>query len=512
MLSLPTGTTAAGLSWVDESHPYELAKRWAAPIGAKGLYQSSRPVCFDYDAITPQPWLPKEDLDKWMSSNWGGRERPAHITLTIAPLKSGGNALPGMYTVEFAMRNMDGNRIEKLAERLAQMVPTTLVSLVRNTPDEKGLVGWLWQQGVLDKKIETPTILNGVDVRSAQVDPFFEELFTGLGNGIASNGTWLMPWLEKRLPTDMFALLNEDGPDVLQKALQHAMKGHPGDVFVGAHNLYDKCNPSPNKDATCKGLGFLDASLMGPLKKCKVWENLRWSLFEYELEDAWCRDMEDSAPLPRIDPERIDRLAALCADDVNLARLIGSSYGQLANGLHVVACMARRAAPNSVESRGVRNVLQHATFTLPTFFDDIFARKWRDEIERGAALKRASDPGEVMAKRTVLALASSGNEHAWLFLLEQGRRGSLPGMNLDFLARTVASPFVPADLDHFVGIYGAAATSTALNGLPMLNSDVRMSLQAALENERLSRILMPAASQPIPISETSASSLRRPHP
>jgi hypothetical protein len=220
---------------------------------------------------------------------------------------------------------------------------------------------------------------------------------------------------------------NIGGPDSLARLVQSFGRTLEGDgPQESASRFFIRCR-------TPSGYGLLDAALSSPVKKfgrdgCnKIWQQAFSPMF---TSHGHVEDLENDAH--RIQPEKIARLAALCADDQPLARVIGSDAGLLANGVHIIAFMARLARPNTLESAGVKNILSQATFTLPSpehsqppSTKSKIRAPWKGKLDQIGPLQ------------TVYTLAASGNEHAWTFLLDKTDKGFLKGFDSDFLAACV---------------------------------------------------------------------------
>jgi hypothetical protein len=184
------------------------------------------------------------------------------------------------------------------------------------------------------------------------------------------------------------------------------------------------------------GFGLVDAAIASPMKHFA-------STAMHTFVSAWAPKDEGGTLSPEmkgiyennvchLQPERVARLAALCADDDCLAAAIGTDAGCLANGIHVAAFMAIVAAPGTLESRGVANVLRQATFTLPTA--DQALPPTSPEVALAPCPESGADKSRL---QTLYALASSSNEHAWDFLIEQTSKGAIRGFDGWFLAATV---------------------------------------------------------------------------
>jgi hypothetical protein len=234
---------------------------------------------------------------------------------------------------------------------------------------------------------------------------------------------------------------NEAGPAALHQ-MAHS------DRFAGRHGIdLDSITRLFVGCSTASGFGIMDATLASPIKrfaKRKLkhgWAN--WPRFSAEPEFS---EKAETA-VCRIEPDRINQLAALCANDDDLATLVGSNAGCLASGVHVVALMARLAHPSSVEDLGVRRILAHASFRFPD--------------PEHSILPTAADPHHVWQGRardigplrTLTTLAASGNTHAWDFLLAKNQSGAIRGFTKEFLAATVSAT---ADLPLWLSTHGTS--------------------------------------------------------
>jgi hypothetical protein len=236
------------------------------------------------------------------------------------------------------------------------------------------------------------------------------------------------------------------------------------------------------------GWGFLDSTVAVDFE-------LGWAAHSPPGLDSYAPGL--SPFIPRLDPDRILQLASLCADDDALAGLIGSDFGLLANGLHVLAPMARLARWQTVEAAGVGNILEHASFTIPDrrrlrqMFTSMPARTdapapppvcepLTQRLERTygslprlenmqdlhQAIQRAlwigvkqapqieAERQETMAAYTLTSLAASGLPQAWEFLCEQHEDGILPFATPEYIAFSALSN--PEDVDTAVASLGSA--------------------------------------------------------
>jgi hypothetical protein len=183
-----------------------------------------------------------------------------------------------------------------------------------------------------------------------------------------------------------YAILMEGGPDGLKEFFDRASKKGSG-LTTPIHR------PVAFK-YRWNGLNPIDAVVMYPLGH--IYRSRATDDYAVWKEATIGRDMvmlERHAPF--LDVERVNRLAALCAADSQLAELVGSDFGYTANGCHVVGFMARAARPNTLESVGVARVLEHM-------------------------LGRDNSPSPLVQqdrdRRTADVLLASGNAHAWRYL------------------------------------------------------------------------------------------------
>jgi hypothetical protein len=188
------------------------------------------------------------------------------------------------------------------------------------------------------------------------------------------------------------------------------------------------------------GMGLIDFALMTNLasfmalpktKKNKYGDYSRITplVHDYELENQ-----QTYATLaPRIDPERVRELCSLCHEYPQIAEMIGGETGWTVNGCHVIALMARVTHPGTIEHLGVKAVLDQLRISDPSA--PALAQNTRES-------------------RTRAALATSGNSHAWLWLL---KNAATP---LSTLA--AAALEVEGDAHHFRDNFGMSMLDSSV--------------------------------------------------
>jgi hypothetical protein len=173
----------------------------------------------------------------------------------------------------------------------------------------------------------------------------------------------------------LFTELNLAGPGLLARLIAGAPSQAEDLLKTRAHGIsaLDACLMTPTQ---VFGRGDYEQVVSGP-RFCSRGGDM-------ELMSRLCA--------PKLELDRLRELAALCAEDDELARHLSGKLGDTANGCHVVAFMARAAKHESIESRGVANVLRQRT--------------------EGFRFGVAQDV------LTVQQLVGSGNVPAWDYLLK----------------------------------------------------------------------------------------------
>jgi hypothetical protein len=178
----------------------------------------------------------------------------------------------------------------------------------------------------------------------------------------------------------------------------------------------------------------------------------------------------------RLDFSRVLQLAACCAEDDELARVVGSEQGRLMNGIHSAAYLARAALPNSIEARGVKNIFRQATFHLDPRFAQLIQKSKPDE--------RAIPNDQVGRVLTTGALAASGNPDAWGFL----RKASHDTQIQDSLFMS-ASITDTADLDAAVAYFGVREVISEADR-QNASAEIKVKLAALERAELLSTVFV----------------------
>jgi hypothetical protein len=277
---------------------------------------------------------------------------------------------------------------------------------------------------------------------------------------------------------------NDGGPNALSQLVRSlsAQRTYPESVqrfFAGFR--------------TTSGFGVVDATLAGPIRKFAK----RQIPGNFLL---WPPSGDGSEPayenhVCHIQSERIEHLAALCADDSGLAALIGSEAGRLAGGMHVIALMARVAKPRTAADVGVKNILSLATFRMP---DPAHAVVPSPDDQYEVWYGRDADIGPL---NTLCNLAASGNVNAWEFLLEKNESGEIRGFDKRFLA---ASVILSDDLPRWLEAYGSKEIRALADAIkrPLSVQAIEMltqhELAEGLRAPLLSSMLPTAPSSPQP--------------
>jgi hypothetical protein len=209
---------------------------------------------------------------------------------------------------------------------------------------------------------------------------------------------------------------------------------------------------------------------------------------------SWPAEPDD---FPYLQGDRLRELAALCAMDDDLARVVGSEHGRLMNGIHSVCYMARHCVPETPQASGVRNIFKHASFALDTSLSDSsLENQWPGQVLRPFGSVKTA--GRVL---TSGALVASCNPDAWDFLREK-----MDGpIDRTLIASSVQ--FQGADRATALEYFGAAfVAGRILNDMTWLSDESRAFINGAAEDLKM---VQAAKTVLLTVSESAANSPQR---
>jgi hypothetical protein len=353
---------------------------------------------FSFDSLLPVP--PGAEATTWRQSHWGKAVDSSIYTDYSVSQSAGrpGTTLDSLGTLLYAIPNAHPKHVCAALEQISKRFPGLLFSFEpskakKSAPRPREIPQTLIHNGISWRA--SPLMRTEID--SLGVSAYFHVINPDTFK-IGSKVTDLTPW------ADALRAGNAAGPQYLETLMRYSIAKADGDEIRAIAQL-------TNSRTRRSGFGLLDAVLAADANLFinRPGENRVFLGLNANTPNTprfWLDGKHRECAM-QLDPERVLELCRLCASNRQVAALIGSDFGLLANDLHVVAVMARLVPDGCAENVGVRAVLDSATLTFPQV--DI----------RTTTPVPAHDPEAYKAalsvRNTMEAAGHSVNDYVWSF-------------------------------------------------------------------------------------------------